>query len=275
MELTTEMWVTLAILMVAIVLFVTEWLRVDVVALGVVVALMLTEILSPSQAIAGFSSDAVISIAALFVVGGAVLQTGLAGIIGRRILAVAGKDETRLIGVIMVAIGLLSGVMSNTGAVAVLLPAIIGLARSAKISPSKLLIPLAFGSSLGGAMTLIGTPPNIIVSNELRNQGLAPFNFFDFTPVGVAVLIAGIIFMLLAGRRLLPDNQAKAVAGYTSPEELVELYKLADRMAYLRVRSKSHLIGKPIATTHLRRDSRPDSGRDRPPECAEAGRIFR
>lgn len=254
MDITTEMWITLAILGIAIVLFVTERLRVDVVALGVVVALMLTEILSPAQAIAGFSSNAVISIAALFIVGGAVLQTGLAGMIGRRILAIAGTNETRLIVVIMLAIGLLSGVMSNTGAVAVLLPAIIGLARSAKISPSKLLIPLAFGSSMGGAMTLIGTPPNIIVSDELRNQGLPAFEFFDFTPIGVLILIAGIAFVLLGARRLLPDHRSSEVERDTSPEELIELYNLVDKLSYLRVRSKSPLIGKPIASSRLRRD---------------------
>jgi di/tricarboxylate transporter len=215
---------------------------------------MLTNVLTPAEAIAGFSSNAVITIAALFVVGGAVLQTGLAGMIGRRILAIAGTNETRLIVVIMVAIGLLSGVMSNTGAVAVLLPAIISLARSAGISASKLLIPLAFGSSLGGAMTLIGTPPNIIVSDELRNQGLAPFEFFDFTPVGIVVLVAGIGFMLFVGKRLLPEHRPEEVERFTSPEELMELYHIAEKLFSLRVRSKSHLIDKSLANARFRRD---------------------
>ncbi len=249
---TQDMWLTLGILAIAVGLFVTERVRVDFVALAVVVALMLTEILTPAEAIAGFSSNAVVTIAALFVVGGAVLQTGLAGIIGRRILAIAGTNETRLIVVIMVAIGLLSGVMSNTGAVAVLLPAIISLARSAGISPSKLLLPLAFGSSMGGAMTLIGTPPNIIVSDELKNQGLAGFEFFDFTPIGVFILVAGIGFMLFVGRRRLPDYQSEDIERSTSPEQLIELYRLAEKLFYLRVRSKSPLIDQSLANARLR-----------------------
>ena len=168
---TLEMWLVLGILVAAIFLFITEWLRVDVVAVGVLLALMLTGVLTTGEALAGFSSTAVLTIAALFVVGGAVLHTGLAGAIGRRILTIAGDSEWRLILVIMGAVALLSGFMSDTGTVAVLLPAIISLATSTKISPAKLLIPLAFGSLLGGAMTLIGTPPNIIVSDVLRDAG--------------------------------------------------------------------------------------------------------
>ena len=154
-----QMYLTLGILAAAIILFITEWLRVDVVALGVVVVLMLTGLLATSEALAGFSSSAVLTIAALFVVGGGVMQTGLAGTIGRRILTIAGDNQTRLTFVIMVTVALLSGFMSDTGTVAVLLPAIISLSWNAKISPSKLLIPLTFGALLGGAMTLIRTPP--------------------------------------------------------------------------------------------------------------------
>ena len=137
MDITADMWITIAILFAAIILFVTEWVRVDAVALGVVISLMLTGILETSEALAGFSNSAVITIAALFIVGGAVLQTGLAGMIGRRILKIAGTDETRLTIVIMATVAVLSGVMSDTGTVAVLLPAILGLAQSAKISPSS------------------------------------------------------------------------------------------------------------------------------------------
>ncbi|HSO27261.1 MAG TPA: SLC13 family permease, partial [Anaerolineales bacterium] len=161
---TTEIWLTFAILLAAIVLFVTEWIRLDITALGVVAALMLTGILTPEEAVAGFANPAVITIAALFVVGGAVLQTGLASLIGQRILQVAGGSLARLTGVIMGAVGGLSGFMSSTGAVAVLLPAIVSLAGSVGVSASKLLIPLAYGSLLGGLTTQIGTPPNILVS---------------------------------------------------------------------------------------------------------------
>ena len=245
--------ITLAILIYAIVFFVTEWLRVDIVAISVVVLLMLSEVLETSQAIAGFSSSIVITIAALFVVGGGVLKTDLAGMIGRRILAIAGNDETRLIITIMIAVALLSGFMSDTGTVAVLLPAIISLSRSAKISPSKLLMPLSFGALLGGAMTLIGTPPNIVVSDLLQERGMESFSFFSYTPVGGLILIAGVLYMLTIGRKLLPDHQDNtAEFDATSPEELMDVYRLPDNIYRVRVQPRSSLVGKSIAQSNLR-----------------------
>lgn len=250
---TPEMWITLAILATAIFLFVSELLRVDVVALGVVIALMLTGILTTGEAIAGFSSTAVITIGALFVVGGAVMQTGLAAMIANRILNVAGGDETRLIILVMCAAAAMSGVLSDTGVVAVMLPAIVSLAAGAKISPSKLLIPLAYGSLLGGAATLIGTPPNIIVSDLLRQQGQEPFQFFSYTPLGIILVIAGVIFMLTIGKRLLPDHKPRQqMQQMETPKELFTLYKLPDNLFRLRVRSVSPLIGQPISASELR-----------------------
>ena len=252
---TLEMWTALAILALAILLFVTEWLRVDVVALAVVVALMLTGLLSTQEAVAGFANPAVLTIAALFVVGGGVMQTGLAGLIGRRILSVAGTSETRLIVVIMGAVAALSGLMSDTGTVAVLLPAIVSLAWSAKINPSKLLMPLSFGALLGGATTLIGTPPNIIVSDLLREAGLTPFRFFDYTPVGLLLLLAGVLFMLFVGRRMLPDRKpTHDLQRVETPEELVELYRLPDNLFHLRVRPESELVGRTIGGSRLGQD---------------------
>jgi len=250
-----EMWIVLSILLVAIVLFVTEWLRVDVVALGVVVALMLFGILSTAEALAGFSNTAVLTIASLFIIGGAILHTGLAGAIGRRILSIAGNSEFRLILVIMVAVALLSGFMSDTGTVAVLLPAIISLATNAKISPSKLLIPLSFGALLGGAMTLIGTPPNIIVSELLQENGYEPFSFFAYTPMGLILAVVGIGFILTVGRKLLPDHQPEIeTQEVETPKEIVELYRLPDNLLRLRVRRGSPLIGKTVFQSRLRSD---------------------
>jgi len=251
------MYLTLGILAIAILFFITEWLRVDVVALGVVVVLMLTGILTPGEAISGFSSTSVMTIAALFVVGGAVMQTGLAGSIGQRILRIAGGSQTRLLVVIMATVALLSGFMSDTGTVAVLLPAILSLALNTKISPSKLLIPLAFGSLLGGAMTLIGTPPNIIVSDTLRAAGWQPFQFFDYTPVGLILLAIGIGYMLFVGFRLLPENKpSQEIQRVETPEELVELYKLPDNLFRLRIRRGSPLVGVSLEQSGIRKDYR-------------------
>lgn len=249
----TDELITLGILTYAIVFFVTEWLRVDVVAMSVVILLMLTKILTTDQAIAGFSSSTVITITALFVVGGGVLRTDLAGMIGRRILQIAGTGETRLIVTIIIAVALLSGFMSSTGTVAVLLPAILSLSRSAKLSPSKLLMPLAFGSLLGGAMTLIGTPPNIVVSELLQERGMEGFGFFEFTPIGGLLLIAGVIYMLTLGGRLLPDHREESTEeDVTSPSELMELYRLPDNIFRVRVQARSKLVGNSIAESALR-----------------------
>ncbi|MGF1504769.1 MAG: SLC13 family permease [Anaerolineae bacterium] len=252
---TADMWITLAILLAAIVLFVTELLRVDVVALLVVVALILTGILTTDEAIAGFSNAVVLTIAALFVVGGAIFQTGLAAAIGQRILRVAGTDPTRLTIMIMVAVALLSGFISDTGVVAVMLPAIVAVSASAKLSPAKLMIPLAFGSLLGGASTLIGTPPNLIVTDLLREAGVEPFGFFSFTPMGVVLVAAGVLFMPLVGRHLLPERQPEAEGqAFETPKELIDRYHLPDNLFRLRVRSTSPLIGQTIDATRLGSD---------------------
>jgi di/tricarboxylate transporter len=252
---TLEMWVALGILIAAIILFVTEWLRVDVVAIAVMVSLMLTGLLTAQEAIAGFSNPAVLTIAALFIVGGGVMQTGLAAAIGERILKVAGTHAGRLTLVIMIAVALLSAVMSDTGTVAVLLPAIISLGVSARISPSKLLIPLSYGSLLGGATTLIGTPPNIIVSDLLREHGLQPFQFFDYTPIGLVIFVAGVLFVISIGRRLLPDHKPRQdVQRVETPEELLSLYRLPDNLFRLRVRRSSEMVGKTLLESRVRQD---------------------
>jgi di/tricarboxylate transporter len=245
----------LGILATALILFVTEWVRVDVVALGVVVALVATGLLTTGEALSGFSNPVVLTIAALFVVGGAVLNTGLATQLGQRLLAIAGTGEVRLIVVIMLAVAILSAFMSDAGTVAVLLPAIVSLSVGAGTRPSKLLIPLAFGSLLGGALTLIGTPPNLLVSGLLRDQGLQPFSFFDYTPIASVLLAAGILFMVLIGRHLLPDYQPQQdVQRVETPQELVDLYRLPDSLFRLRVRRGSGLIGQTVAQARLGQD---------------------
>ncbi len=252
---TLDMWLTLGILAFAILFFVTEWLRVDIVALIVVVALMITGLLTPQQAIAGFSNPVVITIASLFVIGGGILQTGLAAAIGNRVLKVAGTHPTRLMVMIMVSVAMLSAFMSDTGTVAVLLPAVMALAANARVSPSRLLIPLSFGSLLGGVATLIGTPPNLVVSDLLRQHGYQPFRFFDYTPLGIALIAAGILFMLLVGKRLLPDRTpVQEVQRVETVSDLVNRYQLPNNLFRLRVRAASPLVGKTIAEAAFGRD---------------------
>ncbi len=252
---TLSMIIVVVILFVAILLFVTEWLRVDMVALGVVVSLMLTGVLTTGEALAGFSNPAVMTIAALFVIGGAVMQTGLADLIGRRILNVAGKFNLSLPVVLMVAAALMSSFMSDTGTVAVLLPVVVMMARSANLAPSKLLLPMAYGSLLGGAMTLIGTPPNIIVSDILANNNLEPFSFFSYTPLGLCMLVATVLFLLFFGQNMLPDRQSsEANSPLETHQKLVTDYHLQDDMCRLRVRLGSPLIGKTVREADLRHD---------------------
>ena len=249
---TFDMWLTLGILAAALVLFVTEWVRMDIVALGVVITLMLTGLLTVDEALAGFSNNAVITIVALFIVGGAIVQTGLARVLGGQILRIAGNSQARLTIVIMLAAALLSGFMSNTGVVAVLLPAVVSLANEAKIPPSKLLLPLAYGSLLGGVATIIGTPPNIIVTDIMRDAGFQPFGFFSFLPVGVVFTAIGITYMLVAGRRLLPAHQPhREVQRVDSPQELLDLYRLPDNLYRLRVRQKSPMVGQTVVESGL------------------------
>lgn len=252
---TPDMWICAGILAFAILFFVTEWLRVDVVALIVVLALMLTKLLTPGEAIAGFSNPVVLTLAALFVIGGGIQQTGLAAAIGNQVLKVAGNHPLRLMVAVMLTVSLLSAFMSDAGTVAVLLPAVVSLAAVARISPSKLLIPLSFGSLLGGAATLIGTPPNLIASEVLVQNGYAPFQFFDYTPIGLVLILAGVIFMVVVGWRLLPSRApVQPVQRVGMPEEISKRYQLPNNLFRLRVRQSSSLVGKTIAESAFGRD---------------------
>ncbi|MCC6614696.1 MAG: SLC13 family permease [Anaerolineae bacterium] len=252
---TPDMWITLIILVAALILFITEIVRIDVVAVGVMIALMVTGILTIEEGLAGFSNKAVISIAALFIVGGAVFQTGLAGVLASRILRIAGGDLRRLLGVLMVSTALMSAFISSTGVVALMLPPVISLGRRLSVPASRLLIPMAYSALMGGALTLIGTPPNLLVSETLREAGYAPFEFFSFTPIGLLLLIVSVVYLIGIGRYWLPERKQESPAqSVATPGQLFTLYELPGSLFRLRVQDDSPLVGQALGESGLRQD---------------------
>lgn len=242
MPITTEIILVIVILTAAIGLFISDRLRVDVVALLVLVALVISGLLTPEEAISGFASPAVVTVWAVFIISGGLYQSGVADRLAQAMLRLAGEDELRLLIVIMFTAGVMSAFMNNIGAVAILLPAVVSISRQMNIPPSKLLMPLAFAALLGGNMTLIGTPPNILASAILQEYGgIEPFRFFDFLPMGLIVLAAGVIYMTLVGRRLLPDR--------SSDGELTNAYPVRDYLTEVRVEATSPLVGKTVSET--------------------------
>jgi di/tricarboxylate transporter len=247
---TFEIALVLGILAAAVTLFVTEWVRVDLVALMVLVSLAISGLITPSQAVSGFSNPAVVTVWAVFILSGGLARTGVAGMLGRQVLRLAGDSEGRLIMVIMLTAAFLSAFMNNVGVAALLLPVVMDISRRTRRAPSKLLIPLAFSSLLGGLMTLIGTPPNILITASLEEHGLEPFRFFDFTPVGAAVVIAGIAYMSLVGRKILPSrNPAREMSG--EEVDLDQVYSLKAGLFVLDVPEGSPLVGKSLAESRV------------------------
>lgn len=252
---TPEMLITLSVLVVAVVLFMTDKLRVDIVALGVIITLLAFNIITTSEALAGFSSTAVISIASLFIVGTAVFQTGLASQFAQLILKVAGGNPTRLLIVLMVSVALLSGFISSTGVVALMLPAVVSIARALKISPSRLLIPLAFSALMGGSLTLIGTPPNVIVSEALTKAGYAPFSFFSFTPMGLILLGVSVGYVALFGKYILPDNPSLTAEGESiSAKDVFNLVTPDQKICRVEIPLHSPAVGQTLEQISLRRE---------------------
>ncbi|MGI6227269.1 MAG: SLC13 family permease [Peptococcales bacterium] len=197
---------TLIILGVAAVLFITEIIPLAVTAMAVPVVLSQTGVVSPKEAFSGLYDSNVIIFAGMFVVGAALFETGVAQKIGDAVVRKAGTSEIKLALGVMVMAAALSSVLSNTGTTAVLLPVAIGIANSAGWSRSKVLMPLAFAAGLGGVITLVGTPPNLLVNGVLGTSGLREFGFFEFAFIGIPLTVVGIIYMLTIGRKLLPDR---------------------------------------------------------------------
>ncbi len=247
---TAEIMIVLAILIGVIVLLVTEWMPLEVVALLVLGVLAISKIVSPLEALAGFSNPAVVTIWAVFILSGGLTRTGIANILGRQLLKVAGRKPSLLVVTIMVIAGGLSAFMNNVAVAALMMPVVMDIARKTDSSPSALLMPLAYGSLLGGLTTMIGTPPNILVSEALRENGLTPFKLFDFSPVGLIVMIAGVAFVTLVGVRLLP-RRAKDTDSTDVQRDFRPQYKLQERLFRIKIPSASTLVGKSLGRSRL------------------------
>jgi di/tricarboxylate transporter len=247
-----EILLVFLILFTALVLFFTGWLRMDIVALLVLGSLAISGLVSPAEALAGFSNPAVVTVWAMFILSAALYQTGVARIIGRQVLQIAGNSEARTVVIIMLTAGLLSAVMNNIGVAALMLPVVMDIARFTNRSPSRLLMPLAYGCLLGGLTTLIGTPPNLLASFALQDAGLEPFQLFDYTPVGLGVLLGGVLFITLIGRHLLPRHDVTREDAPDRKKGLTVSYELQERTFLMRIKPGSELPGKTLAESRLR-----------------------
>ncbi len=247
---TLEIGLVLGILIISLILFISEIVRMDVVALLVLGTLATSGLVDSTQAFAGFSNSAVITVWAMFILSEGLTRTGIADIISRQIMQIGGNSEMILIFVIMITGATLSAFMNNIGVAALMLPVVVEIARRTGIAASRLLMPLAYSTLLGGLMTLIGTPPNLLISESLFLNGYKPFELFDFLPLGGAITIIGIIFIMILGRFLLPKISTESEK-LVSQRSLRSLYKLQERAFMLHVPKKSVLVGKTLMETRI------------------------
>ncbi len=240
---TPESVTVLLVLIVAVALFASERWRVDFIALAVMLVLMVLGIVTPREGVSGFSNPATITIAAMFVLSAGMQSTGALDALGERIVRMARNSETRLVVTLMLAVGLLSAFVLNTAVVAVFIPITLKIARDSRLAPGRLLMPLSFGAMLGGTMTLIGTSTNLLVSGIAAASGLRPFGMFDFAPLGVIVLTVGILYMVLVGRRLIPDRLIE--------DSLLDKYGVREYLSEVVVLPNSRLVGRRLDDARL------------------------
>lgn len=247
---TLEIALVLGILTVSLILFVSEVIRMDLVALLVLSALAVSGLVDAQGAFAGFSNSAVITVWAMFILSEGLTRTGIANIIGNQVMRIAGRREFSMIFVIMVTAAVLSAFMNNIGVAALMLPVVVSVARRTRIPVSRLLMPLAYATLLGGLMTQIGTPPNLLISEALTQNGFETFALFDFTPMGSILMIVGVLFVALIGRFMLPKTEAER-SRHRSQRNLRSYYKLQEQTFMMRVPSDSILIGKTLAESRI------------------------
>ena len=245
---------TLVILAISVTMFIIGRLRSDVVAVCAMAALLIFGILTPAEALAGFSSNVVIMMVGLFVVGGAIFQTGLAKATSQRIMKLAGGNETFMFLLVMFTTAVIGGFVSNTGTIALMMPVVVSMATQKGTHPGRMLMPLAFASSMGGMMTLIGTPPNLVIEGELVKNGYEKLTFFSFTPVGIICLIVGLLVLIPASKFFLSKkgtSKSDTKKGGKSLNDLVGEYQLSKNLYRVLVPENSLFRGKTLKEINL------------------------
>lgn len=249
----SDMQLVFFILIVTTICFLVPRFRADLVSVAALLALLLTGLLTVPEAFAGFSNSVVIMVAALFIVGEGVFQSGLAQKAGDLLVKQSRNSEWKLTIFMLVLVAFLSGFISNTGTVAILLPVVGALCRQMHIHPGKLLIPLAFASSMGGALTLIGTAPNLIASQSLVEAGYGELSFFSFAPIGIMILLTGIAYLWFVGRRMLdrPVEKDTGIATTFDATELLEQYDVIHYIHAIKISAKSNFVGQAVKSLQL------------------------
>ncbi|MGH7944365.1 MAG: SLC13 family permease, partial [Opitutaceae bacterium] len=243
---TFEIGFLLLLIVVALVFFSVEWVSSDVVALGLLLTLVVTGLLPAKDAFAGFGSETVLMVLGLLIMTSALVKTGVVELVGRTILRHAGMRMGPLLAIVMIAVATLSAFISNTAAAAFFLPVALGISEKSKVSPSRLLMPVAFASILSSSVTLISTSTNLVISGLMTNAGLAPMGMFELAPVGVPIAVAGLIYMYFIGRRLIPDR--------AGTEGLLAEFGVRSYITEVLLLPTSPLVGKTLAEANLGRD---------------------
>lgn len=250
---TPEIELAFIVVAVAVLLLVTEVVRVDVAAILVLLILAWTGLVTPAQALSGLGSNAVVSVAAIMILGRGMERAGVVNRIGRAVLRAAGSDERRLLAVISSVVGVISAFMQNVGSAALFLPAILRISKRTKTPASRLLMPMGFAAILGGTLTMVGSTPLIILNDLMMQSGEEPFGFFSVTPIGVVLLASGIGYFILFGHRFLPrDGRSKADS--TFQVDLIETWQLPSVVRYYFVSWKSDLVEKAREDARMRRN---------------------
>ena len=239
----TSILIVLAILSATVLLLILDVVRIDIVAIGCMLALGWSGILDPQEMFSGFSSNAVIAMLSVMILGRGIARTGIMDEFSKFIISKAGTRKRNLIGLLSISTGILSGLIQNIGAAALFLPGILQVSRRTKIPASSLVMPIGFAAILGGTLTMVGSGPLILINDLLRNEGHEAYNLLSVTPVGIVLLLSGIGYFLLFGSKVLPKKEI-GETGKTEQERLVEKLDLPHNIKLLSIHSKSSLVGK-------------------------------